>query len=79
MAKPKFKFEEAIRKLETIVDELEKGEFSLEASLKKFEEGLKLGRECREFLDSAEARIRVLVEDKDGNLVEKEVPDELKG
>lgn len=77
MAKTKFKFEESIRKLETIVDELEKGEFSLEESLKKFEEGLTLGRDCREFLDSAETKIRQLVEEKGGNLVEKDAPDEL--
>jgi exodeoxyribonuclease VII small subunit len=77
MAKTKFKFEESIRKLETIVDELEKGEFSLEESLKKFEAGLKLGRECREFLDSAETKIRQLVEEKGGDLVEKDAPDEL--
>ena len=79
MAKTKFKFEESIRKLETIVDELEKGEFSLEESLKKFEAGLKLGRDCRAFLDSAETKIRQLVEDKGGNLVEKDAPDELQG
>ena len=77
MAKTKFKFEESIRKLETIVDELEKGEFSLEESLKKFEEGLTLGRDCRKFLDSAETKIRQLVEEKGGSLVEKDAPDEL--
>ena len=76
MAKAKFKFEAAIQKLESIVEELEKGEFSLEESLKKFEEGLKLGRECREFLDSAETRIKQLVEDQGGNLAEKDVSDE---
>ncbi len=76
MAKSKLSFEEAIKKLEQIVEELEKGEFTLEQSLQKFEEGLALGKDCREFLDKAEARIRKLVEEKGGQLIEEDVSDE---
>jgi exodeoxyribonuclease VII small subunit len=61
------------------VEELETGEFSLEESLKKFEEGLKLGQDCRKFLDQAETRIKQLVEDQNGKLVEKDAKDEFQG
>ncbi|NIM19947.1 MAG: exodeoxyribonuclease VII small subunit [Candidatus Latescibacteria bacterium] len=76
MAKGKLSFEEALARLEKIVAELEKGDFTLEESLKKFEEGLVLGKECREFLDKAEGRIRELVEEKEGQITEKDVTDE---
>lgn len=68
-------FEDAMKKLEEIVGELEKGDFTLEESLAKFEEGLKLGRRCREIVDGAEARIKKLVEEE-GTLREKDVSDE---
>jgi exodeoxyribonuclease VII small subunit len=55
-------FEQSMAKLESIVSDLEEGEFSLEESLKKFEEGLKLGKRCREILDKAEMRVKKLVE-----------------
>jgi exodeoxyribonuclease VII small subunit len=73
---PKMNFEEAIQRLETIVAELEKGEFTLEQSLEKFEEGMALGKECRKFLDDAEARIRKIVESSDGKLEETDISDE---
>jgi exodeoxyribonuclease VII small subunit len=55
-------FEEAMKKLEKIVEELDKGEFSLEESLKKFEEGMKLGQTCKSILEKAEFRVRKLVD-----------------
>lgn len=55
-------FEQSMAKLEAIVSDLEEGEFSLEESLKKFEEGLKLGKRCRDILDKAEMRVRKLAE-----------------
>jgi exodeoxyribonuclease VII small subunit len=76
MAKRKKNFEEAIQRLETIVQELEKGDFTLEQSLEKFEEGMALGKECRKFLDEAEAKIRKIVEGGDGNIEETDVSDE---
>jgi len=75
MAEKNREFEEAMKRLEEIVSELEKGEFSLEESLEKFEEGLKLGRKCKEILDKAEARIKKLVEE-DGTIREKDLEDE---
>jgi exodeoxyribonuclease VII small subunit len=77
MAKAKKKnFEEAIKRLETIVEELEKGEFTLQQSLEKFEEGMALGKECRKFLDDAEARIQKIVESSDGQIEETDISDE---
>ncbi len=77
MSDKKMKLETSMAKLETIVSELEDGEHSLEVSLKKFEEGLKLGKECREILDRAEMRIRTMIDvDEDGKRVEEEFEDE---
>lgn len=71
------RFEGAMKRLEEIVEELEKGEFSLQESLERFEEGLKLGKMCRSMLDEAETKIKKLVEDEEGRVHETEVSDEL--
>ena len=60
-------FEDALARLEQIVDDLESGELGLEASLAAFEEGVSLSRRCSGQLDDAERRIEVLV-DEDGEL-----------
>lgn len=70
-------FEEAMKRLEEIVRELEKGSFSLSESLQKFEEGLKLGKTCREILEKAEARVKTLMADESGRIEETDGPDEL--
>ena len=77
MGKPKNSFEESMKKLEKIVQELDTGDHSLEESLQKFEEGLKLGKTCKETLEKAELRVRKLVENDDGGLDEVDVSDEL--
>ncbi len=64
--------EVSMDRLESIVNELEQGEYSLEDTLNKFEEGLKLGKQCRKILDRAELRVKKLVEDAGGELEEKE-------
>lgn len=69
--KKKESFEESINILETIVNELESGELTLDESVKKFEEGMKISRECNEILESAEKRITILLE-KDGKLEEED-------
>jgi len=63
-------FEEAMKKLETIVTELEKGELNLDESVKKFEEGMKIEKQCNTILDDAEKKITILLE-KDGELKEE--------
>ncbi len=65
-------FEEALNKLEKIVEELEDGNLPLEETLKKFEEGIKLSRLCEKKLKGAQKKVSMLTRDEDGNL--KEVP-----
>src|SRR4028118_1682002 len=60
-------FETSLEDLERIVRRLEDGDLSLEESLKLFEDGVKLSRECQERLNQAERRIEVLLKDENGN------------
>lgn len=60
-------FETSLARLEQITEELEDGELSLENSLKKFDEGIKLAVFCTEQLSSARAKVELLLE-KDGRL-----------
>jgi len=63
-------FEKKLNKLEEIVGKMEKGEMSLEDSLKAFEEGVKLSRECNEELNKAEQKVKLLLKvDSEGNAV----------
>ena len=64
-------FEENIENLENIVTELEKGNLNLDESIKKFEEGMKISRDCTKILEDAEKKITILLE-KDGEIVEEE-------
>ncbi len=56
-------FEKNIKSLEEIVKELEIGDLSLDDSIKKFDEGVKLSKKCNEELESAEKKITKLVEE----------------
>ena len=60
-------FEEAMEKLEQIAEELESEDLSLDTSVKKFEEGMKLSKKCNEILQNAEKKITILIngEEKD--------------
>ncbi len=61
-------FEKKINRLESIVQKMEKGELSLEDSLKLFEEGVKLSRECHQSLNEAEIKVKQLISmDAQGN------------
>jgi exodeoxyribonuclease VII small subunit len=62
-------FEAALKQLEEIVQRLEKGELSLEESLKLYEEGIQLSRLCHGKLEEAEGKIEVLLKDGQGDLV----------
>jgi len=55
-------FEESIKKLEDIANELESGELDLDSSVKKFEEGIKISKKCSEILEKAEKKITILLE-----------------
>lgn len=65
-------FEESMKNLEKIVTELESGNLNLEESIKKFEEGMRLSKECNEYLQQAEKRITILTENEEGKLEEKD-------
>ncbi len=62
------KFEDALQRLEQIVDQLETGDLPLEESLKVFEEGVALARRCGKYLEDAEKRIELLTRDESGLL-----------
>jgi exodeoxyribonuclease VII small subunit len=62
------KFEDALQRLEQIVDQLEAGNLPLEDSLKVFEEGVGLARRCARYLEDAEKRIELLTRDETGLL-----------
>ena len=66
MEENKMSFEETIKKLENIATELEKGDLSLDESVTKFEEGMKLSKACNEILENAEKRITILLKKEDG-------------
>lgn len=64
-------FEEKLKELESVVSELEGGKLSLEESIVKFEEGMKLSKECNKILEGVEKRINVLTQ-SDNGIKEKE-------
>lgn len=59
-------FEDQLRQLEGLVDTLERGDLSLEASLAAFERGVLLTRACQQALDAAEQRVRILTSSTEG-------------
>lgn len=65
------KFEEMLRKLEKLVEELEDEEVSLDDSLKKYEEGIRLLKLCRNKLDSMKKRVEILLKKEDGRIEAK--------
>ena len=69
-------FETQLAELETVVERLERGELSLEDSVRLFEEGVRLSNACKQELESAEGRIQVLLEPKTGKARDLEVEEE---
>lgn len=61
-------FENALTRLESIVEKLEKGELALEEALKLFEEGVKISQFCNGKLDEAERKVEILLKNKEGQL-----------
>ena len=62
------KFEQALKRLEKIVEELEKGDLSLDESLKRYEEGNKLSRFCTQKLEETERKVELLTKNEKGEL-----------
>ncbi|MDA0787844.1 MAG: exodeoxyribonuclease VII small subunit [Proteobacteria bacterium] len=65
-----YPFEASLARLEELVTQMENGDLSLEQSLKTFEEGIKLTRECQQALKNAEQKVALLME-KNGGLEEQ--------
>ena len=68
-------FEAKMQELEKVVNSLEKGDMNLDESLAKFEEGMKLSKECNQMLEDAEKKITILLEDN-GKIEEKDFESE---
>lgn len=67
MAKKKSdQFEEALQKLQEIVDKLEKGDLPLEEAMNCFSDGMRLAHFCHQKLEEAENRVQVLLKDQEG-------------
>ncbi len=72
----KIDFEASLSELEALVDQMEEGELTLEESLKAFEAGMKLTRDCQQALKDAEQKVEVLMK-QGGELVSEPLdPDE---
>ena len=59
-------FEENMEQLEKIVTELEKGDWNLDESVKKFEQGMKISKKCNDILENAEKKITILLKQENG-------------
>ena len=71
MGKANIKFEEALKTLENLVSKLENGNIPLDDSIKTYEQAMELVRICNNHLDSAEGKVRVLVEGADGSITDQ--------
>ena len=64
-------FEEQIQELEKNINELENGNLNLDDSVIKFEEGMKISKECNKMLENAEKKITILLNDENGEKKEE--------
>ena len=71
-------FEEALKKLESIVEQMEAGELPLETMMARFEEGVRLVKTCQTRLEEAEVKISKLDQDAGGSAVLKPADASLK-
>ena len=62
------KFEEALKRLEKIVEDLENGELSLDDALTKYEEGIRLSKLCSKRLEDAKKKVEILLKSEDGSV-----------
>jgi exodeoxyribonuclease VII small subunit len=72
--KKEVEFETALKKLETIVENLENGELSLEAALKQYEEGVRMADICSKRLGEAGKRVEVLMKTSGGRFKAEPFP-----
>ena len=69
-------FESAMKRLEEIVRAMERGDVPLEESLKLFQEGTELVRNCQKLLDEAQMQVKKIMTAADGSPVEEDFRDE---
>lgn len=69
-------FEESMQRLEQIVRTMERGEVPLEESIRLFQEGTELARNCGKLLEDAQLQVSKIMASADGSPVEEEVRDE---
>lgn len=70
-------FEASMARLEQIVRAMERGDVALEESLKLFQEGTELVRNCQKLLDEAQMQVKIIMTAADGSPVEEDFRDEL--
>lgn len=69
-------FEQSLKQLERIVQELEDGDLPLEKAIQKFEEGIQLTKFCSQKLDETEKKVSILLKNAEGKISEKPfIPD----
>ena len=68
MKEKEFSFEEALKRLEKVADDLENEDTSLDTSLKRYEEGMKLMAICHQRLEEAKKKVDILVKKEGGKL-----------
>jgi len=59
-------FEQSLKQLENIVAQMERGDISLEESIKLFEEGTRLAEQCKQQLAEAEGKVEILIKQRNG-------------
>jgi len=70
-------FEESMARLEQIVRAMERGDVPLEESLKLFQEGTELVRNCQKLLDDAQFQVKMIMTGPDGSPIEEALRDDL--
>ena len=76
---PEKSFEDALKRLEEVLESLEHGNLNLEESVRAFEEGVKLVRFCHDRLDEVERRVELLLKDEAGRFFTKPFPEDESG
>jgi len=73
---PEKSFEDALKRLEEVLESLEHGNLNLEESVRTFEEGVNLVRFCHGKLDEVERRVELLLKDEAGRFLTKPFPED---
>jgi exodeoxyribonuclease VII small subunit len=66
-------FEENLKALEAVVEQLERGDLPLEDSVKLFEQGMALSAACKQDLEAAEGKLQVLMKQQNGKMEAKDL------